>query len=154
MSPSSIFWTPLAEFQGRVPDPKQGMFRKSTECTLEPEQMKLMNLGSPSVRSACEMMRIPHLVFLQLWSYVLTIAFNCHVPDVEKLVLTAYHFYHKMQLLAELFPLCLQKIHTPCLMEFWWPEHLFDLKTMKPECNTSCSALCCWTFQDSPLCMR
>ena len=33
MSPSSIFCAPLAEFHGRVPDPKQGMFRKSTECT-------------------------------------------------------------------------------------------------------------------------
>ena len=59
MSPSSIFWTPLAEFQGRVPDPKQGMFRKSTECTLEPEQMKLIILGSPSTRSAREMLRTP-----------------------------------------------------------------------------------------------
>ena len=34
------------------------------------------------------MLRTPHLVFLQLWSYVLTIAFNCHVPDVEQLALT------------------------------------------------------------------
>ena len=65
-----------------------------------------------------------------------------------------YHPCHKMHLLAELFPLCLQKIHTPCLIEFWWSERLFDLKTMEPECNTSCSALCCWTFQDSPLCMK
>ena len=88
MSPSSIFWTPLAEFQGRVPDPKQGMFRKSTECTLEPKQMKLINLGSPSTRGPCEMLRTLYLVFLQLWSYVLTIAFNCHVPDVEQLALT------------------------------------------------------------------
>ena len=34
------------------------------------------------------MLRILHLVFLQLWSYVLTIAFNCHIPDVEQLALT------------------------------------------------------------------
>ena len=103
MSPSSIFWTPLAEFQGRVPDPKQGMFRKSTECTLEPEQMKLINQKplwnvedtAPCVPSALKL--CPHHR-IQLWrTWRWTVGSNYDIIPVTRCTysLSFFHFAFK-----------------------------------------------------------
>ena len=80
MSPSSIFCAPLAEFHGRVPDPKQGMFRKSTECTY-------INMDHIDHIPHTSKASIVYLVFFKLGSDVLTITFNADIPDIQLICL-------------------------------------------------------------------